>query len=153
MRSHPSGEWAIFVSMCAFWVTGILMIFYLVRFYFQSNLLWNSLWRINLIPGEYPTKSWTSWLKHIGRNTNPPTYIQNEATVRKPWFWLANLQNSITCRFVWKIKCYLCLSLKWCKKLNYNVAKRYLIGSSSRSQLTIKNIWERIKSQKSLTHY
>jgi hypothetical protein len=31
LRGHPSGEWAIFVSMCAFWVTGILTIFYLVR--------------------------------------------------------------------------------------------------------------------------
>jgi hypothetical protein len=30
-RTHPSGEWGIFVSMTGFWVTGLLIIFYLVR--------------------------------------------------------------------------------------------------------------------------
>jgi hypothetical protein len=31
-RQASSGEWGIFVSMTGFWVTGILLLFYLVRY-------------------------------------------------------------------------------------------------------------------------
>lgn len=30
-RTHPSGDWGIFVSMTGFWVTGILLLFYLMH--------------------------------------------------------------------------------------------------------------------------